>query len=290
MFLKENVSRIGCHCSFNASKIIPLYELGYRTFQVFIGSPQRDPKSYDDLMARYLEEKRRMPEDIQIVVHGPYWYNFVKNDWLTRKTVESICSQLRVASAIGAKRYVTHNGYRYSQKDLERGFKLLQIPEAMDNWIKTTIALIPALKKFNMRICYENTPGCRAGTAMGTVDELLELVRYVSDYEYVGYTYDTEHAWANGEAAMSGGKEKFFEDVVASASVVHLNGAPARATFGSHLDRHSTTLIQESVGITPKRLKRVMELARCPIILERDQSYCLARDIQWARSLVRPRV
>lgn len=285
MFLEENISKIGCHVTFKADMVNHYYSLGFRTFQFFIGSPQRGSNDYDDILERMMKELIDMPKDICLIAHAPYWYNFVRGDWLTEATVESIVNQLKVSRVLGVKRYVTHNGYRHSTKDKQEGRDPIPENVAMKNWVLTTQQILPYLKEYDIRLCYENSPGCKAGTSMGSIDQLLALVRFIKEYDHVGYCFDTQHAWANGEPAMSGGKEVFFENVTGAASVIHLNGSPEKAKFGRHLDRHSRTPVQESVGITPKRLARVLDLARCPIILERDQEFVFVKDLQWVQSL-----
>lgn len=71
--------------------------------------------------------------------------------------------------------------------------------------------------------------------------------RYFAQHYLV---HNTEHAFARGEEL------KNFERFMEVADVIHFNTIPAEVKFGSGLDRHSNTSINESKGISPDQLKK----------------------------------
>lgn len=286
MKASEAIKTIGAHVPFKASAVNLAYDLGFRSFQFFIGSPQTDIDDYVRVLPKYMEERRQMPDDVTYVVHGLYWYNFVKGNWLTEKTLNSMKNQLAMCKHLGVHHYVTHIGYRANQKELDEG---TDVPHdfAIQNWMRSTIKLIPLLEKADVKLCYENTSGNKARTSMGKVDDILRVVTAINDYDRVGYTFDTQHAFAYGESMFWKNKEIFFDDVVLRASVIHLNGNEAGVEFGSYRDRHSKTLTVESKNLSTSRLLRVLEMAKGPVILERDNLEFLSEDLRTLREHIK---
>lgn len=270
---------LGAHVPFRADVINLLYSTGLRSFQIFIGSPQSSIEDFNKILDRLTEERKRIPEDANIIVHGKYIYNLVKGNQHTQDTLASIAKQLIVCFAIKSSIYVTHIGARHSQEELNEGTERTK-DHAYNVWKNSIKFLQPTLHKFGIKLCFENTPGSKGNTYMGSVEDILKIVGETQDYSHIGYALDTQHAWANGESIFKNGKELFLDSVIQRASVIHLNANESKVAFGSHRDRHSSTKLTESEGLKVSILKRVFEIARSPIILERYTTSFILEEIQ----------
>lgn len=268
-----HLKNLGLHIAYKPEDICRAREAGFNVFQVFLGSPQKAIKDYKALEDLYLERKRFMPLDIQLIVHGHYWFNLVKGGhWLTRLTLIELQKQLDLAKKLGATHYVTHVGYRNSKKEMEAG-KEISNEQALGNLYMFCKALVPYLEFTGIQFCLENSAGTKAGTLMGSVDDLMAVITSLN-YPLMGICWDTQHAWARGD--LFGQQNAFlinYEKQWAHVKAIHLNPNPGTSE-GGFKDRHSSITLEESRGYGGHFFNAVVlatEPVR-PIVLER---YCL---------------
>jgi len=127
---------LGCCVNYTVDDVIRYYQMGFRTFQVMFGNSMGKEAPNAMELHHIREEIRRKlfpkhPDDLNFVVHAPLWYNFVKDNWLTSKTIGHMTGWLTMCEAIGAKWIVAHPGYRASMKDISDDKKIPTTEEAI---------------------------------------------------------------------------------------------------------------------------------------------------------------
>jgi len=246
--------RLGAHSPFNAEAVRYLHREGMRVFQYSIGSPAHRIPSYQDLFRAYKEQKDKMPEDMVSVAHAPFWYNMVKANWLSERTMEDLKHQLSFAHALGTKYYVVHIGYAFSRKDLSEG-GVVPTNISLQSAVGFFQRFLKPLENAGIKILLENCPGVSTGGMPGTLNNVLSIVDRI-DSPSIGLCLDTQHAWAAGD--LDYGDLSQLKKALTVADIIHLNGNPPGIEFGSFTDRHSKQLLSESYGFEEEALRVVL--------------------------------
>ena len=243
-----------------------LYAKGFRVFQVFL-SPA-------DLIQRVDRERvvgfsASLPSDITLVAHAPYFMNLCTTGDLKhwQASLRYLVRAGQIASQIGVSRLVTHIGAISGSQSITTGYYALF--NFCSQWLELTEGL-------DVILCLENDAGSNTGKKIGSLKLLYKVIKEMK-HPRIRMCFDTEHAYANG---FDLSQEDILQKVLAISSVVHLNAIPSYVERGSHIDRHSETLIQDSKeGPDP-----ILKIARgslereLPMILERRELWFLFQD------------
>lgn len=254
-----------------------LYHKGFRVFQISLGSMSSFEDNSEVLYETYSSLLAPFNRDCTFIVHGKFGYNFVKGDYLTDRTIYSVGEQLLLCSALGVKKFVVHVGCRASLKELAKGVERSEgyCFKVWEESIRTLISDYGLTNTLDTELIFENTPGSRSNMNMGSVSNILRMVDLFP--QGVGFCFDTQHAFANGEPLFFGA----LDGVISKASLVHLNGNSEGSKFGGHLDRHSKTPIFRSSLLGCSTLLKVYKTAKCSCILERDDMGVILEDLNF---------
>lgn len=255
----RDISKVGPHLTLNQSLIEELDNIGTKCCQVFLGSPRRAGINLSNLsLLNTILDSR---EDLDIVVHAPYWTSPCKSDESWMRTLEHT---VEVANSVKHPiKYVMHLGGRGE----------LTKVEAAQNLVKFCKSYLLNTPDSKMILCLENDAGSKSDTKMGYVNLITNVVKTLNSPR-IRMCFDTEHAYAAG---IDVSDTNFLNSIKDYVSVVHLNSIPSSVVFGGHLDRHSSTLIRYTVE-GPMYLKPVYDVlydTEVPFILERDYELAL---------------
>lgn len=262
---------IGVHVD-NVDFFKEAFTQGVRTFQMFLSSPtQWEVPKYQRFleMSKYLVKNKSSSDNVNIVIHLPFIFTLIKE---THKAfILKYCLDIDKKMSFMVDKYginiylVSHCGAYNPELSYEENIKEL-------SYISQEFYRQSSKK---IKFTYENDPGSKKSTKIGVVKNLLQLQ---GNYKNVYITYDTEHAYADGDDLTD---KTYLNKVLSSASLVHLNSIPYFVKQGSHLDRHSETYINS--GKLQLQLLRIVHFClenNIPMILERNENISL-EDRAW---------
>ena len=211
---------IGLHIKTGNKELFYKYheELGIEVFQTFIPT-----KPENSLFLNFQG---------QLFTHAPYWNNLVKKyddkSVITWKYMKFVASRIFYHHINKNKlRLVTHLGAGYPGDSIEQ--KMDRLSENLHYFLKLDADFL---------ILLETEPGSKKGDNF-TFNILNEVVSNIKD-DRIGICVDSEHMFANGEEPPQDWK---------NVKLLHFNSIPEKVVFGSHIDRHSSTLLEESTMI-----------------------------------------
>lgn len=258
MFVGSHVSIRGGYLAAAKTAV----SIGANAFQFFTKNPRsltvKMPDEQDAANCKAFVNNHQ----IASIVHCPYPVNLAVSDpAIHEAVVQTVRNDLNIADACGALGVVVHFGH-YRGEDPLQGYKnILQcIHNILDGYTGSAQLLI------------ENQAG--GAPPMGTTLEELMQIRTLSEKsEYVGFCFDTCHAFASGllppnevDRFIQRAREIGYLDQV---KAVHLNDSVYPP--GSGKDRHAP-LGQGQMGETMLQsfIEQIKGLA-VPLILETDK-------------------
>jgi len=223
------------------------YDLGYKTFQVFMG----DARSFNlDIGPKDISRVRNLlKKDVRLITHSSYPTSMAKSmsSKIWGSSIEHVIEIARVLNSVGGGKIVTHAGSIEDSYDIENGISNAKFfCEDFED----------RAGKYGIELCLENDAGSKKGTRVGNIKNIAEIVK---DRQpgVVGTCFDTEHALAYGEDLCDW---DYIEGVVNRSSIVHLNAIPSDVRPGSMIDKHSDVLIEHS-GVWTGELLNVAQMA-----------------------------
>lgn len=228
--------RFGFHISINGglSKVLTrAQERNCETIQLF----SRNPRGWT-YTPLDMEEVNKFKEDMKtggimpVFVHMPYLPNLASiNKELYVKSVNSLCTELRRAEALGAPYLIMHVG------------SSLETPEvrALENVANGINVGFRRTKNNSVILLLENTAGM--GSEVGyNFNQIKKIFDGVKENERLGLVLDTAHAFEAGyDLATKSGLEKTLEELEITIGLdrlrlLHLNDS--KTPLGSRVDRH----------------------------------------------------
>lgn len=260
-----DLGNFGLHLPLKAQLVNGFYALGFRHFQIFIGSPQSTPYSYRDLKQRLLQEKKNIPTDVNLYVHSPYWYKWTADN---PTTWNDFLHQIEIAAELGVRYYVSHPGAMFRLEEMNSSsFSYEEREKLAFHWIQDSIEFIAEKLPSGMSFLLENSAGSRANSYFASVSNIIRAL-VIADKSNIGMCFDTEHAYANGEDYFTVGNP-LWEQIKKYARLYHLNPIPQKVAFGGHKDRHTDSGLEEGKPLSTVVLKEMLS-GNTPFILERD--------------------
>ena len=208
-------------------------EIGANSLQIFTKSPRSwKKKTIEQTEIKQTKEKLEKHEIKGFVVHSSYLVNLASpKDDLYKKSKEEIKEDYYQAGLLNADYYVFHPG-NYVKSSKEEGIKKI---------IKAVKGLFNEVKN-DTKLLIENTAG--AGTAIGSdLDELVEIMNGVDNFERMGLCLDTCHLYAAGyDLSNKEGIEALIKEVdnkigLNNLKLIHLNDS--KFGLGNNKDRHA---------------------------------------------------
>lgn len=203
---------------------------GCRTFQIMLGNP----RTYQVKPLHRSDQQYAQDKGLFLICHGPYVCSFVaeqtsdlykkSREWLTRASKACIES--------GIKDLVIHVGGIVEGQSNRSAYNSLSsalLQWELDFGDRLTIHL-------------ENDAGSKNGRKVGIVTFVYPFVKKWNRPS-VRMCLDTEHAYASGFPI---GRLDYMEKLLEFCDIVHFNAIPSYVDRGSHLDRHSNTLFEDS--------------------------------------------
>lgn len=197
-------------------------------------------KRPDPAQVKLLRQERDRHDLSPLVIHDSYLINMAAPaSEVRQKSIEALGFEIERALLIGAEYLVAHPG-NYKGLTPEQG--MLNVAEAM---ILAAREVDPALLGHSkLTILLENTAGAGAQLG-GKFEELATIRELVSPYLDlpIQFCLDTCHCYVAGwDLASEAGFRKLLADAdeilgLENVPVIHSNDA--KATLGSHLDRHA---------------------------------------------------
>lgn len=265
--MEKGFEKIGWHTSVaNLNSESIEYFDKCKTFQVFIGPPKRlqipnlDPIKL--LLSNHL--------DLDIVVHGPYVVSLCKSisEPIVQATLSYYSYLANNLKDTPVKYIVTHIGGLSKGDDIKMG--AVYIYDFCLRWLAAT-------PNSNMILCLENDVGSKKGTKMGYIKILASIVKKINSPR-IRLCLDVQHSYGAG-FNLTEDKLDILNDYV---SVVHFNAVPKYVEFGSHVDRHSETSLDESKVDQFLVYKKLYNGVR-PFIFEVNGEPYISRNIEWLR-------
>jgi deoxyribonuclease-4 len=205
--------------------------IGAETIQIFGAPPQtwRRRNIRSDECEAF---RARMAETgiEPVFIHGVYLINLATGtpDQL-EKSIEALCGDLKLASAIGAKGVIFHVG---SHKGAGFEQMLPQVTSAIGRALKDT--------PDDAWIILENSAGM-GGSVGSKFRELGEIIRAVGSVR-LRVCLDTEHAYASGynlaDAKALDGVMAEFESEIGLDCLVAVHANDSKIALGGGVDRH----------------------------------------------------
>lgn len=226
---------------------------GTGVVQVFTGNPRS---------LHFTPVELRVPENVTAILHGPFVVSCCRapGDSLFRASMRYLMEVAEYANRVGIKKIVTHiggptQGYENREKECLKAF--------LDQWNYNCWE-----RQWGIELCLENDAGSKAGRTIGSVEVLSRAVKYFKSPN-IKLCFDTEHAWAYGLEPTP----ELIDQLLPYLGVIHLNSLPKNVAKGSHLDRHSETLLSSTHESQIPNLLAIAERAIAndiPCVLERD--------------------
>ncbi len=228
---------LGAHCSGGVRKALERgSELEVDAVQLFVQSPRawRFPDHDPNDLAAF--RTRRVELGIGgVLVHALYLVNLASpNDDFYEKSVQTMCSTVDAACAIGADGVVFHVGSHQGaglEAGLERAVPALQ--QVVERCSDTTWLLL------------ENSAGA-GGTIGRSIDELAALFEALDRHPRLGVCLDSCHLWVSGyDVTDRGALDSLLDELderigLDRLRALHVNDA--QAPLGSNRDRHANML------------------------------------------------
>jgi deoxyribonuclease-4 len=251
----------GAHCSGGIKKSLDKAEaMNADCVQLFVQSPRtwrfpdHDPKDLEAFRAR------REELDMPALVHSLYLVNLAApDDEIYRKSVETMCSTMETASAIGAQGVVFHVGSHLGaglDAGLERAVPALAL--VLDRTDERTWLLM------------ENSAGA-GGTIGRSVEELVTLFEELGRHERLGICLDSCHLYVSGvDVTDKKAWDACLREVdkgIGLDRLRALHANDAKAPLGSNRDRHDNIgdgVMGDGMGVFLAH-KKVQGL---PVVLE----------------------
>lgn len=253
-----------------------ILSLGCNALQIFVSNPrtgkinsksidwyQKNNEQIKDLIKKY---------DLKLFIHSSYILNFakpiIKNSWKNCYWVNSLLTELKVASLIGALGCVIHVGKRLN----------MNIDDALDNMYDSISYIISEMAKFklNSKILLETAAG--QGTELlvtdGNIDKIADFYNSfsVKQKNYIKLCVDTCHIFSAGyDIRKKSQVTKFFNEVKKKIGLkyiylIHLNDS--REDFSCRKDRHEN-LGKGYIGLEGLRyFVKYAKALNIPVILE----------------------
>jgi deoxyribonuclease-4 len=209
-----------------------MQQLGAEAAQIFVQSPRtwRPTNHKPDTIERFKAEKKRL--SAPVVVHALYLVNLAsENEELYRKSIETMCITVDVASKIESEGVVFHIGSHGGS-----GFE-----QALDR-VCAAMAEILEHTSDKTWLLMENSAGGR-GTVGRSIEELGELYRRLDGHPRLGVCLDSCHLFVSGRDVTDRSKldrllaELDREVGLERLRALHVNDA--KAPLGSNRDRHA---------------------------------------------------
>lgn len=231
---EHNRTLVGCHVSI-ASGVENAPErardLGCDAMQMFSRSPHGGPVlNITEEVAKSFKKNCKKFKIQNTYVHAPYFINFASgNNRIYYGSISAIRTELKRASALGAKYVMTHIG---SAKDMgeKESFK-----KVVDGFKK-----ILDRYKGDAGLLIENSAG--AGKIIGDkFGEIGKILKALKKYKKLaGICLDTQHSFASGydwKNDFDGVVRSLKKDIgLDNVKLIHANDSMTE--MGSHKDRH----------------------------------------------------
>lgn len=203
-----------------------------KVFQVYLGKPQ----GYCNPDVTNIIKAKEVRPEIQFVVHAPFWINPSQSEKRERD-LAYISKVIPLLNRAGINNYVVHTGAMRKDMPVLKDEQLVSIK----NIYLFALAFNKLAQGSNVSLCLENDSGSKTGTKMGYSNWIADIVLKINSPN-VRMCYDTEHSFARGEELT----EDLIGKINKCANVIHFNSIPPEVKFGSFLDRHSLTSVDES--------------------------------------------
>jgi len=224
---------LGGHCSGGIKKALEnAHSFGMDSVQLFAQSPRT--WRFPDHDPADLEAFRKRREELGISavsIHALYLLNLASpKDDFYEKSVQTLCSTVDTACAIGAESVVFHVGSHLGsgfEAGLERVVPALSV--ALDRCSATTW------------LCMENSAGT-GGTMGRSLEELAALYDAMDNHERLGVCLDSCHLFASGYDVTDRGEldrvlKQLDNDIgLDRLRCLHVNDS--KTPLGSNRDRH----------------------------------------------------
>jgi deoxyribonuclease-4 len=224
---------LGGHCSGGIKKALEnAHSFGMDSVQLFAQSPRT--WRFPDHDPADLEAFRKRREELGIgavSIHALYLLNLAtpKDDFY-EKSVQTLCSTVDTACAIGAESVVFHVGSHLGS-GFEAGLKRVvpALNVALDRCSETTW------------LCMENSAGT-GGTMGRSLEELAALYDAMDNHERLGVCLDSCHLFASGYDVTDRGEldrvlKQLDRDIgLDRLRCLHVNDS--KTPLGSNRDRH----------------------------------------------------
>jgi deoxyribonuclease-4 len=224
---------LGGHCSGGIKKALEnAHSFGMDSVQLFAQSPrtwrfpEHDPADLDAFRAR-----REELGIGAVSIHALYLLNLASpKDDFYEKSVQTLCSTVDTACAIGAESVVFHVGSHLGS-GFEAGLKRVvpALNVALDRCSETTW------------LCMENSAGT-GGTMGRSLEELAALYDAMDNHERLGVCLDSCHLFASGYDVTDRGEldrvlKQLDRDIgLDRLRCLHVNDS--KTPLGSNRDRH----------------------------------------------------
>lgn len=226
----SQIVNLGCHASEECVGNLRQYT---NLFQVFFHSPLRFELDYKKMIENVLRVKQACP-DAHLVCHGPYNTNIMIENRLSKVSIASLAAHLKACVELRIKYLVIHPGTRHFKSKTED--KEIPVEESMIHLTKTLKYLMRPFEGQDVKLLLENM--ANTGTKGFPINALIGVAQAAGPQ--VGLCLDTEHYYAHGEPLDK------LDHYMEVADVIHFNTVPLEVAWGTGLDRHSNTSINES--------------------------------------------
>ena len=217
--------------------IIDAINNGANAMQFFISSPRVWAVSTLSLKEINAVKKIISENDIYLIVHGKYLYNFCRDDPAQLKVLES---ELRESAKLNLD-VVIHQGK--NMKELN-----ITLMAALHIYIDNIKKVLHNTRDLNNKIILENSS--HQGTELGySLDELAYIYNQIKLEwpERIGICIDLCHIFVSGELDVRDGVsvKKFFKDFnkligYKNLTVIHYNDSSCK--YDGHNDKHADIL------------------------------------------------
>ena len=262
---------LGCHVSFHKQtqllgSVKEALSYGANTFMFYISSPQnttRYPIDLENQKEAITFMKTHKIDPSKVVVHAPYIINLatLKNREFMINFLKEECKRVQ---AYGMTKLVLHPG---SHVGLGKQKGIQNIIEALNEVLKEPTSVV---------ILLETMAG--KGTEIGTIEEVIEIIKNVEKKENIGICLDTCHLHDAGYSLTDFSSVlNLIETSIGLEKIgcIHVNDS--KNEKGSHKDRHENfgfgTIgfsVLEEIVYHPK-LKNVPKILETPYVSVNDE-------------------
>lgn len=225
------LKNIGYHESPNSKSWIPALNEGVRCLQIMLGNPRSYySRALDAESIAVVKEK-----NLEVIAHGPYVTSLVRplSDDVYKKSLSCYSNLTKNSLESNIKTIVVHVGGILDNQTEREARRSLE--SFLTQWLMS-------FGGQPITFCLETDPGSKNGKRIGGIRFLYPIIRDFNNPQ-IKLCWDWEHSYANGFDLT---KEKNIDSLLNVTSVMHINAIPTYVERGSHLDRHSETLLSES--------------------------------------------